>query len=225
MKLIVLVIASDNLPIYNVHCELWRSYANTHPDVTVYFLRQREDVDTPYFDGDTIWTRGRECLPRIFDKTIDAFKLFPSSSYDYIVRTNLSSVWNFTKLIEMCRELPRQNAFCGILGNPGISGAGMILSPDVVTRFVDRCHEIERGMWDDVDFGRLALLCNIQPIKGSRCDPRSVEDVELCHSLSYHFYLKDMRGGQRNVENELDVMRCLIRKLYPSPSLPKDLQA
>lgn len=215
MKLVVLVIASDNLPIYAEHVKCWRQYATSTPNITVYFVRQREDVDTPYFDDDTIWTPGKECLERIFDKTIDAFKLIPMASYDYIVRTNLSSVWNFQSLVEFCQTLPKHNVFCGVLGNPGISGAGMILSPDIIPKFIEHSHEIERGQWDDIDFGRLAIQCGIPSTQGYRYDPRSREDVEKCWNQGYHFYLKDMRTGTRNIENELDVMRYLIAKLYP----------
>jgi hypothetical protein len=214
MKLVVLVIASDGLPVYAEHQAYWRSYATSHTDITVYFLRQREDVVTPYFDGDTIWTRGRECIERVFDKTIDAFKLLPAA-YDFVIRTNLSSVWNFTKLIGFCKTLPRANVFCGVLGNPGISGAGMILSPDVVDTLVKYSNDIDRCEWDDVDFGKIAKLRSIPSMPGTRCDPRSRNDVELCWDLGYHYYLKDMRGGTRNIENELDVMAYLIEKLYP----------
>lgn len=218
MKLVVLVISSDNLPIYAEHRRLWRSYATTHPDVTVYFLHQRSDVSAPYFDGDTIWTPGQECLERIFDKTIDAFKLISPDSYDFLVRTNLSSVWNFDKLIAFCKTLPTEKVFCGVLGNPGISGAGMILSPDVVSTFIAHSHEIERGMWDDVDFGRLAIRCGIPSIPGQRYDPRSEADVARCWNHGYHFYLKDMRMGTRNVSNEVAVMQSLIAKIYAQES-------
>lgn len=216
MKIVVLVIASDNLPIYAEHHSLWRSYATRHPDITVYFSRQREDVDTPYFDGDTIWTPGKECLERIFDKTIDAFKLIPPS-YDFLVRTNLSSVWNFKRLVEFCAALPRENVYCGVLGNPGISGAGMILSPDVIQKFIEKSHTIERGMWDDVDFGRLSVQCGIPSTRGYRYDPRSKQEADQCCFLGYHFYLKDMRTGTRNIENELFIMRHLISKIYGDP--------
>lgn len=213
MKLVILVIASDNLPIYADHQRLWRSYANAQPSISVYFIKQHENIQTPHFEGDTIWSPGQECLERVFDKTIDAFKLIPKCSYDYIIRTNLSSVWNFNNLIRKCKSLPSQGVFCGVLGNPGISGAGMIMSPDVVSMFVSHSHEIERGIWDDIDFGRLAIHCGVSCIPGYRYDPRSRDEVDQCWNLGYHFYLKDMRSGTRDVVNEIRVMRYLISKI------------
>lgn len=214
MKLVILVISSNNLPIYTYHQRLWRSYAKSNPNITVYFLHQSEDISAPHLHEDTIWVPGKECLETIFDKTVAAFKLLPANSYDFLVRTNLSSVWNFNTLIEFCKTLPNRNVFCGVLGNPGISGAGMILSPDVVQKFIEHSGGIERCMWDDVDFGRIAVRCGIPSTPGYRCDPRSSEDVERWWNRAYHFYLKDMRTGTRNVENEIKVMEHLVKKIY-----------
>lgn len=213
--ILVLVIASDNIEIYAEHEAVWRSYAKSHPRVTVYFLRQRDDVVSTYLQGDTVWSRGSEATERVFDKTIASFRIFPPSSYDYIVRTNLSSVWNFTRLSTFCGTLPTRGVFCGVLGNPGVSGAGMILSPDVVQLFGRHSGEIERSHWDDIDFGRLAIRCGISPRPATRYDPRSRSDVDACWDKGYHYYLKDMRTGIRNVANERDVMSYLVSKIYP----------
>lgn len=215
MHLIVFVIASDNLEIYKEHEKCWRSYSKCHPDVTVYFIRQREDISSPYIDGDTIWSIGKEETNRVFEKTVTSLMMIPMQ-YDYVIRTNLSSVWNFTKLIEFCNTLPKTNVFCGVLGNPGLSGAGMIFSPDVVTKLVKNSDKIERCMWDDIDFGKVANLCNIRSTRGYRHNIHSKEQADEAWNTGYHFYLKDMRTGTRNVENELMVMRYLINKIYPS---------
>lgn len=217
MKLTVLVIANDTLPIYTEHQRLWRLYSKSHPDVTVYFLHQREDVTTPFVDEDRIWVHGRECLETIFDKTVAAFKFLPAGSYDFLVRTNLSSVWNFSKLLEFCETLPKETVYCGVLGNPGISGAGMILSPDVVRKLAEFSDRVDRGRWDDVDFGRVAALCGIPSTPASRYDPRSKQDVDQWWTRGYHYYLKDMQTGVRNTANELDVMTYLISKIYQLP--------
>jgi hypothetical protein len=215
LKLTVLVIASDGLPIYAEHQALWRTYATSHPDVTVYFVRQREDVETIYLEGDTLWAPGKELTERVFEKTVAAFQYLPTSSYDFLVRTNLSSVWNFNRLLEFCATLPPTNVFCGVLGNPGLSGAGMILSPDVVTQLAANSSRVDRCHWDDIDFGKVAALCGIPSRRGFRYDPRSRQEVDLCWDRGYHFYMKDMRGGIRNVVNELEVTRYLVQKIYP----------
>lgn len=218
LKLTILVIASDGLPIYAEHQALWRTYAKSHQDVTVYFLRQREDVETMYLAEDTLWAPGKETAERVLEKTVAAFQYLPPSSYDFLVRTNLSSVWNFNRLLEFCATLPPTNVFCGVLGNPGISGAGMILSPDVVTTLAENSGRVSRCYWDDVDFGKVAALCGIPSTQGFRYDPRSHDEVDLWADRAYHFYMKDMRTGTRNVANELDIMRYLILKLYPDAS-------
>lgn len=214
MRITILVIASSNESIYAAHEACWRSYATSHPEITVYFLRQREDVDTPFLEGDTLWTSGTETTERVFEKTVAAFRFLSPSSYDYLVRTNLSSVWHFPNLLRTCATLPSTGVFCGVLGNPGLSGAGMILSPDVVQTLAENSGRVSRCKWDDIDFGKVAELCGIPRTRGYRFDPKSRFDVERWWNMGYHFYLKDMQGGVRNVANELDVMRYLIYKIY-----------
>lgn len=213
-RVVVLVIASDNLGIYTRHEACWRSYATSHPDVAVYFVRQREDAPGTYLDGDTIWSRGREATERTFDKTIAAFQAIPPSSYDYLVRTNLSSVWNFTKLLDFCATLPLRKVCCGVLGTPGVSGAGMIVSPDVVATLVRHSGDIERGMWDDIDFGKITDQRRIPLLSAPRCDPKSRADVDAQWDLTHHYYLKHVDNGVRNVDTEVDVMTYLISKIY-----------
>jgi len=214
LRITILVIASSNLGIYAEHEACWRSYATSHPAITVYFLRQREDIDTPRIEGNTLWTPGAERLERVFEKTVAAFQFLSPASYDFLVRTNLSSVWHFPNLVRVCERLPSTGVFCGVLGNPGISGAGMLLSPDVVTSLSQGAVR-ERSIWDDIDFGTIAARCGILPLQGFRYDPKSREDVDRWWSAGYHFYLKDVRNGVRDVANEVDVMRYLIEKIYP----------
>ena len=216
MRITIVVIASSGSEIYAEHEILWRSYARSDPEITVYFLRQREDIEVPQIEGDTLWTPGEERLERVFDKTVAAFRFLDPASYDYLVRTNLSSVWHFSNLRRACTYLPPTRVFCGVLGTPGLSGAGMILSPDVVTTLAENSGRVERGMWDDIDFGKVADLCGIPRTRGYRFDPKSRFDVDRWWTSGYHFYLKDMRDGVRNVPNELDVMRYLIQKIYPA---------
>ncbi len=214
LRICILVIASNNLGIYATHEAYWKLYAKSHPNVDVYFLRQREDAPGTYLDGDTIWSRGREATERTFDKTVAAFRFLFSMSYDYTIRTNLSSVWNFDRLIAFCKTLPRQNVFCGVLGNPGISGAGMILSPDVVLKLTRHSGDIKRGHWDDIDFGKIAEQQGIPSMRAQRGDPHSKKEVDAIWDLHYHYYLKYIEHGVRNVETELEVMRYLIEKIY-----------
>jgi len=217
MRITILVIASSDNEIYAEHEKCWRSYATTHQDVTVYFLRQRESLNAPQIEGDTLWTPGEERLERVFDKTVAAFRFLDPTSYDYLVRTNLSSVWHFSNLLRSCAYLPSTDVFCGIFGTPGLSGAGMILSPDVVTKLAENSGRVERGMWDDVDFGKVAELCGIPRTRGYRFDPKSRVDVDRWWNSGYHYYMKDMVDGVRNVPNELDIMRYLISKIYHRP--------
>lgn len=63
LKILNLIIASDNLEIYKKEQELWRQYMHTDPDIESYFIKSKElsggDV---LVKGDTIWVNGNERL-------------------------------------------------------------------------------------------------------------------------------------------------------------------
>ena len=75
-KLLVLIISSDQFPLYTELQENWRAYMNYDPEhVKVYFIKGDPNLACQYkIEGDTIWSRVDEGWPPessgIIDKTI-----------------------------------------------------------------------------------------------------------------------------------------------------------
>jgi hypothetical protein len=128
-----------------------------------YFITY-DNVPEITLDGDTLRIPGVESYEGILAKTLTAFDYFLSrDSYDFVVRTNISSIWDYPKLLEKLSTLPRSGYYGG---SPGgcfdsvtfVSGSGMILTPDVCKKLSD-AREVALSFQniDDVDIG---LTCH-----------------------------------------------------------------
>jgi hypothetical protein len=134
MKILVLVISGGECPIYNKNKELLQT--NTHPLVTTRFIEYSQSVSEITLIDDTLLLPGSESLKLITYKTIDSIEYFLSDkSFTHVIRTNLSSVWHFPRLISYLETREKTRLFTGIIGDTGknsfVSGAGMYMSRDI----------------------------------------------------------------------------------------------
>jgi hypothetical protein len=97
MRLIVLVLANDNAE-YNEMQSLWRIYMNKHNYITSFFIKYKEDlIEDVMINDDVIFIKGEESMvPGCLDKTIRSIEfLLKNMEFDFILRTNMSSVFDF----------------------------------------------------------------------------------------------------------------------------------
>ena len=180
IKLLVLIIASSDRPLYGELEKLWRSYMHLDPEhVKAYFLKADPTLSVDHqIIGDVCWSKSEATVkPGILRKTLTSMEaLLPRivKEYDYVLRTNLSSVYHFPRLLKFLQQLPRNRCYYGYvhyiskelvdLEQIPVSnafslaeGSGYILSPDVVSLLVEHKEEIWDKTWhfDDLVFGEL----------------------------------------------------------------------
>jgi hypothetical protein len=107
-KILHLVLYSLNDNDYNNMYNITSSFYKKIPNVTTYYYCYNNNIDTEYkLDGDILYIKGNESyLPGILEKTIKAFKYFEKEEYDYVIRTNISSIINFKNLSFVLKEYP-----------------------------------------------------------------------------------------------------------------------
>jgi len=139
-------------------------------------LKDRFELDIA---NKTLYVRGDECLiPGILHKTVEALSFFLGSGdeYDYVWRTNLSSVLDFEGLERFLSSLNQPNGlYAGYIGKAlfgdhnlkggGLgerssptffaSGAGFLMSRDVAMYLVSNRDSLRWDLIDDVAIGAL----------------------------------------------------------------------
>jgi hypothetical protein len=127
---------------------------------------------------DTLFIKGSESHLNILDKTIKSLRYFTSNkNYYFIVRTNISTAFNYKLLYNYLNEIPRNNIYIG--GNlyklvwldprSGVTkentqkyslndlfffqGTCIILSRDVVKFILDNSNNLKYDIVDDVSIG------------------------------------------------------------------------
>jgi hypothetical protein len=201
MKILLLVLSSDTEPVYARHREVWRSYMHRHPNITSYFL---ECGDVTRVEGDVFYSPGPESFRACVTKTLAALEYFSGESYDYVLRTNMSSLWNLNKLVAFIEDLPRTQVYAGTLNYAHnvhyISGSGILMSWDVCRYILEnRDAVLNVRIIDDVDIG--VVLAHIQQIPIPRWHVDS-PTTPISDDV-FHYRVKMENGHSRFYEPEI----------------------
>ena len=216
MRVLMLIISSDTDPVYDDHREVWSLYMNSNPQIECYFIQYRDGPQA--IEGNTFWLTGEESFQKIISKTLDSFNYFLNKdSYDFIVRTNLSSVWNFKVLLEHLKTLPKENVYNGVIGywnkNKFASGSGYILTPDVAKLLIENrelsetCPEL-----DDVSVGVALHKLGVTPSNGMRNDSCVHDNNVKYDKNSYHYRFKNINGNRTVEKNDMLKILNLINQ-------------
>jgi hypothetical protein len=136
----MLVIACETDPLFKQLKIEWRK--NTHPSVKTIFIQYSLNVNEIILvDDDTLFLPGTESFEGITAKTIDSIEYFLHyTNFTHVIRTNLSSVWHYPRLISYLKTREMTGLFTGVTGIKNsrdfISGAGMYMSRDVAELLV-----------------------------------------------------------------------------------------
>lgn len=234
-KIIFLILDSDNESVYEYNRHIWRQYMNTNPDILCMFIKydnhiQEEvnymrDVNTLYIKGEEKY----ECKA-IYMKTVIALKYIDANfHYKYVVRTNLSSFWNFENLQEYLDQRQHGKYLMGWLvnnktdcDNPYISGTGIIIPNNLVPLIFN--HIEPKYCMDDIEISefyrsqKIDIICARRKLHNFVCkfEFRSKDEIN-----SHFEKMKDQKIVYYRVkstinreENDKYCLDKLITKCY-----------
>ena len=151
-KAIILVLASDNTVFYQECKRIYEVYMFAHPDIKVLFVYgagtsfERKDYDLVYDDIPENY------YPGMITKTLRAVEHIDNTyDYDYLIRTNLSTFWDFSRLLKRLENLPSTNCISGsriwntskgITSAEYIAGVNLVLSRDLVKDIITNIDEV-----------------------------------------------------------------------------------
>lgn len=220
LKVLMLIISSDTEPVYAEHRKIWLSYMNSNPQIKCYFIQYKDGDQT--LEDNMFWLSGKESFDNIIKKTIDSFDFFiKNDSYDFIIRTNMSTLWNFKALIAHLNTLPRQRVYNGQMlrhqynnDMKYIAGTGIILSQDVAKLLIENRELVESiKIIDDVDIGFALKKLGIQHSEGNRIQ---IRDREMYNNFTYNSkeYQYRIKWNDRSrFFEEIEVMQKIFKKI------------
>jgi hypothetical protein len=227
-RLVNLILYSPS-PEYDQMMELVRIYMKT-TQVPYFFYCFKLDIESPFLvEQDILYIRGNETyLPGILEKTIEAIEISMEDlfdDFDYLVRTNISTVCNVFLLKYVLQKHPFDyggskifnlswiDPLCGIVdksyfGLNYISGTGIVLSKKACCLLLSQKDEIKLDVIDDVSIGLFFRDHEIIPV--------SLESIgynlstNSCHiSSKILFY----RSRTHNRLGDIRNMKIIINKL------------
>lgn len=199
---------------------------HSHPDIDSYFIETMPNNRPPVVDKDVIRVYGTDEHMTIRHKTLAALEhLLQDQRYTHIVRTNLSSFWILPRLMDTLRACPQTGLYGGIyLGENAISGAGIILSRDVVQTLLAHKDIVfqEGAHWvfnqDDISFGRALGAAGVQRTYISRFDILDAnlfdQHVKQLPPSICHLRLRQSNDADRTSGKENMIMEKLIDMFY-----------
>lgn len=159
--------------------------------------------------------------------------LIDEQNPDFIIRTNVSSFWNVSRLRQHLESAPKFGYYAGWEGelfrglrriffpHPYASGAGMIFSRDVANYFVENVSIFNSNLIDDLAFGHVARKGNIQFTSIPRVD---LSDIQQAASISleeltknFHFRCKSYNAAT-GLRYDVDIMRILHERFEETSS-------
>lgn len=227
----MLVISSNTYPVFVEHRKVWKRYMHSNPNVDCYFIQFNPSLrfQSHTFDGDTLTFPGVERYESIYLKTILALRYFlVRGSYDYVVRANLSGVWDLSKLMAYLETCPRTRFYAGGSVGHGVgfqfaSGSGIIWSSDVAHSIAANPNPSWKWttLYDDVTFGQDLHTHGIVPVSYDRVDFRNLRHYELeKHTIPpnvFQFRFKHIDSINSRLEEPITMNRLLDERIFSKP--------
>jgi len=204
MKIIILVLSSENKPYDILEKTIRETWAREYPDnVEIYYYYGGADIN--YIEGDKIYSNTEENIYNIGQKTINAFEFLSNKDYDYVFRTNSSSYVNIEYLLEYIKDKPNKMFYHGVVSHyepenfKFVSGSGYIISRDLIDLVIENKDKWDHSFpnADDVSIGKLLNYFGVIPTKGIRVDigihrrDHSIENLTKQEfDNNYHFRCK-----------------------------------
>jgi hypothetical protein len=106
MKILNLILYSENDPAYPRMREVLQDHNRRYSHVQTLFYIYDPTIATDHdISGDLLRIRGTETyVPGILNKTLEAMRITQSWDYDILVRTNISTIVDFSGLVGYCSD-------------------------------------------------------------------------------------------------------------------------
>ncbi len=222
-NLIVLIVSSHELPVYNKFKKISNYYYSLFPNkIKHFYLEMKEDLKEDLIETDNhIYVKGKHCfIPCVYIKTIKAIEYVNKKyDYDFLLRANLSTFHHMYNHLDFIQKIPKQNFACGAILPWGvISGTSIILSKDV-SHILVKDFVTNSAMNDDNQITEVIRrnnvpicdICNYGYKQEYLIDNNYNENYTFDENKTLSFRI---RNDQNREEYDIKYMKLLLKKIY-----------
>lgn len=230
-RAVILVLASNNNQIYKNSRKIWKAYMKSDQSIRVFFVYGKLDVELEDYDitSDIIFSNIAESYPVYIRKTVEAMKIIHSNmTYDFFIRTNLTTFWDFEKLHLHLNELPTKNCYSGD-GPLGyyLSGTDTIVTPEMIHAMITNEHLVDFNLVEDGAMGKFFNGILGAPMLPNRIcffeDIISVNEIDKIYKIDErindsiknnktHYRIKTLNGNREEID--FFIANYLLQKIY-----------
>jgi hypothetical protein len=189
-------------------------------DIKFFYVENKENLEKELVEiDDFIYVKGNDVPlnPNFLIKMVKATGyIHDTYNYDYIVHTNLSSVWNMPVLLSLYNEIPRNNFFGGqYIFDSFITGTGIFFSKDLIPLLM----KVETNIYNDFNDVSISAYMKDNNIPIFHLENMSNYRWEMIISdreYTNEHYDNILYFRIRNSSHELDITitKFLLNKLY-----------
>lgn len=221
---LVLYSMDDGGP-YDKMRNITQPYYSTFPNVDTYYYCYSPTITVPYvMENNILYIQGSEnYIPGILKKTILAFEYFQDKlpTYDYVVRSNISTIVRFDLLGNYLFTHPVQYG-CSLCFKNKVhysSGTSITLSSKVVASLLERKNDVDYSIIDDMSIGKFIMeympdvtmeeLCSDFPNNGFYFVPDGMDTDDIANVVK-NTKIVFFRNRNQNENREEDARQMEI---------------
>jgi hypothetical protein len=235
MKALLLLIHSPS-PIYNQMFLIQQQYVHAFDEIDTFFVVLREtQVNLVEQENDIIYVKGKEHVLNVLYKTITALEyLFQKNEYDFVIRSNISTIIHMKKLIQYLHTIPTTRIYTSsqflnlqwldprvgirntsLFGTIFASGISITLSNDTVKDLINNKDKLRHDIVDDVSIG-LFFQTYYPTILNEGTQYMSTElytNTVINKNINVNNYIY-FRNKCSNRTVDIQIMDLIVKKLY-----------
>jgi hypothetical protein len=222
---------------YQILKQYQKSYLDKFKDtIKFFYIEYKDDITDDVVEiDDYIFIKGKEdpMIPNLLNKNIIAINYINKKyDFDFILRTNLSSIWNIFKLLSLYDEIPKSNFFGGyVIFNSFVSGTGIFISRDLLEKLL----KINTNYFNHLDDVAISIhmkniginMSNLNILPNYKMNyqiiDENVSDINSPHYKNNNLEINDttytgdilyFRVKNDTRERDLQITKKIIRKIY-----------
>ncbi len=235
VRAVMLILASNQNELVRNCRKIWKMYMNIDPLIKVFFVYGELATPLENYDeaSDLIYPNIRESYPVFIHKTVEAMKYIHSKyTYDFFIRTNLSTFWDFKQLHKHLDILPKVNCYSGDgpFSNHApvgyyLSGVDTIVTYEMIDSLVNNTDKMNYEVVEDAAMGLYFNgVLNVPMLPNRIC---FFEDIHVIHQETVntiiHRIQEAIQSGKDHYRvksqfnrdtNDLFIYTILLKMIY-----------